>query len=61
MNAHTPTEEVAAVYDAKSDLLREWEAQPPPKQARNAAYIAALTRRVRKLRTYLTHRKDSPL
>jgi hypothetical protein len=61
VNSHTPTWQVLELYRSKQALLQEWEAAPAREQAENYEYIQELTRKVRKLRNYLAHRKDSPI
>ncbi len=60
LSANTPTNEVVEVYRGKTDLLREWEEAPIDIQVRNRNYIRGLTNRIRKLRVYFSHRRNSP-
>ena len=61
MRPHTSTKDVLDVYRGKTDLLQWWEAQPLDVRAANAHYIEELSRKVRKIRNYLEHRKDAPV
>jgi hypothetical protein len=55
------TAQVLQLYLTKQAILQEWEARPVQEQLANQQYITELARNVRKLRSYLTHRKDSPI
>ena len=60
-NNKTPTSVLIEAYDGKSDILRTWEKESAEVQAENREEILDLTKRLRIIRNYITHRKDSPL